>query len=133
MEETVLMTALTWPGLALAAALLAGALLFAEEPLKYPPTRRGSQVDDFHGTKVPDPYRWLEDDVRESKDVADWVEAENKVTFGFLESIPEREPIKKRITDLWNYEKISAPSKVSNRYFFFKNDGLQNQNVFYVQ
>ncbi|MBN9120424.1 MAG: S9 family peptidase [Planctomycetes bacterium] len=107
----------------------------AEEPkkLKYPDTKRGDVVDDYHGTKVADPYRWLEDDVRKSKDVAAWVEAENKVTFGFLESIPQREPIKKRITDLWNYEKISAPSKHHNRYFFFKNDGLQNQSVLYVQ
>ncbi|MCI0699796.1 MAG: prolyl oligopeptidase family serine peptidase [Planctomycetia bacterium] len=107
----------------------------AQEPkkLKYPDTKKGDVVDDYHGTKVADPYRWLEDDVRKSKDVADWVEAQNKVTFGFLESIPEREAIKKRITDLWNYEKISAPSKHAGRYFFFKNDGLQNQNVFFVQ
>ncbi len=107
----------------------------AEEPkkLKYPDTKKGNVVDDYHGTKVADPYRWLEDDVRKSKDVADWVEAENKVTNAFLESIPQREAIKKRITDLFNYEKISAPFKINNRYFFFKNDGLQNQNVLYVQ
>jgi prolyl oligopeptidase len=107
----------------------------AEEPkkLKYPDTKKGDVVDDYHGTKVADPYRWLEDDVRKSKDVAAWVEAENKVTFGFLESIPEREAIKKRITDIYNYEKISAPSLHGGRYFFFKNDGLQNQSVLYVQ
>ncbi|AMV27953.1 Prolyl endopeptidase [Gemmata sp. SH-PL17] len=107
----------------------------AEEPkkLKYPDTKKGEVVDDYHGTKVADPYRWLEDDVRKSKDVAAWVEAENKVTTAFLESIPEREAIKKRITDLWNYEKISAPSRHNGRYFFFKNNGLQNQNVLYVQ
>ena len=107
----------------------------AEEPkkLKYPDTKKGDVVEDYHGTKVADPYRWLEDDVRKSKDVADWVEAENKVTNAFLESIPEREAIKKRITDIFNYEKISAPFKINNRYFFFKNDGLQNQNVLYVQ
>jgi prolyl oligopeptidase len=125
--------------LAMAAVVAALAVLvsttFAEEPkkLKYPDTKKGAVVDDYHGTKVADPYRWLEDDVRKSKDVAEWVEAQNKVTFGFLESIPEREPIKKRITDLWNYEKISAPFKINNRYFFFKNDGLQNQNVLFVQ
>ena len=104
-----------------------------EGRLKYPETKKGDVVDDYHGTKVADPYRWLEDDVRESKEVADWVEAENKVTFGYLEAIPEREAIKKRITELWNYEKISAPSKVGGRYFFTKNDGLQNQSVLYVQ
>src|SRR3954468_23996892 len=105
----------------------------AEEPkkLSYPETKKVDVVDDYHGTKVADPYRWLEDDVRKNRDVAAWVEAENKVTFGFLESIPEREPIKKRITDIFNFEKISAPSKHGGRYFFSKNDGLQNQNVFY--
>src|SRR6476620_2558073 len=107
----------------------------AEEPkkLKYPDTKKVDVVEDYHGTKVADPYRWLEDDVRKSKDVAAWVEAENKVTFGYLESIPEREAIKKRITDIYNYEKISAPSLHGGRYFFFKNDGLQNQSVLYVQ
>jgi len=107
----------------------------AEEPkkLKYPETKKGDVVDEYHGTKVADPYRWLEDDVRKSKDVADWVEAENKVTFAYLDTIPEREAIKKRITDLYNYEKFSAPSKHGDHYFFFKNDGLQNQNVLYIQ
>jgi prolyl oligopeptidase len=107
--------------------------LAQEGRLKYPETKKVDVVDDYHGTKVADPYRWLEDDVRKSKEVADWVEAQNKVTFGFLQSIPEREAIQKRITDLWNYEKISAPSRVGGKYFFSKNDGLQNQNVVYVQ
>ena len=119
---------------AIAVAAFATFGVFAQEnKLKYPDTKKGDVVEDFHGTKVADPYRWLEDDVRKSKDVADWVEAQNKITFGYLESIPEREAIKKRITDLWNYEKISAPSKVGGKYFFTKNDGLQNQNVLYVQ
>ena len=126
-----------WAMAAVVAALAAilVSTTHAEEPkkLKYPDTKKGDTVDDYHGTKVADPYRWLEDDVRESKDVAAWVEAENKVTFGFLEGIPEREAIKKRITDLFNYEKISAPSLHGGRYFFFKNDGLQNQSVMYVQ
>jgi prolyl oligopeptidase len=104
-----------------------------EKKLKYPDTKKGDQTDEYHGTKVADPYRWLEDDVRTSKDVAAWVEAENKVTNAFLETIPEREAIKKRITELWNYEKISAPFKVGGRYFFFKNDGLQNQSAMFVQ
>ena len=67
---------------------------------KYPDTKMTDQTDDYFGTKVSDPYRWLEDDVRESKDVAAWVEAENKVTFGYLESIPQRESIRKRLTEL---------------------------------
>ena len=122
-----------WVFAVTAVAFVVVSLTAQEAKLKYPETKKGEQVDDYHGTKVADPYRWLEDDVRKSKDVADWVEAENKVTNAFLESIPEREAIKARITDLWNYEKISAPSKYAGRYFFFKNDGLQNQSVFYVQ
>lgn len=104
-----------------------------EKNLVYPETKTVDQVDDFHGTKVEDPYRWLEDDVRESKDVAAWVEAQNKVTFDYLKKIPGRDRIEERITELWNYEKISAPSKEGGRYYFFRNDGLQNQNVLYVQ
>src|SRR5258708_5310984 len=101
--------------------------------LKYPDTKRGDQVDDYHGTQVADPYRWLEADVRESKEVADWVAAENEVTFAYLKSIPEREPIKKRITELWNYEKISSPTRHGPRYVFSKNDGLQNHSAYYTQ
>lgn len=101
--------------------------------LVYPETKTVDQVDDFHGTKVDDPYRWLEDDVRESKEVAAWVEAENKLTFDYLKKIPRRDRIEKRITELWNYEKIGAPSKEGGRYYFSRNDGLQNQNVLYVQ
>lgn len=108
------------------------ALSHAEETMKYPATQRGDVVDDLHGLKVADPYRWLEDDVRKSKDVADWVEAENKVTFGFLEKIKQRKPIQKRITELWNYERYSAPFKEGGRYFYFRNDGLQNQSVLYT-
>ena len=106
----------------------------AQEPhIVYPETKTVNQVDDFHGTEVADPYRWLEDDVRTSKDVAEWVEAQNKVTFGFLKSIPERDAIEKRITELWNYEKISAPFKRGGRYYFTRNDGLQNQSVLWMQ
>ena len=107
---------------------------FADESnLVYPETKTVDQVDDFHGTKVDDPYRWLEDDVRESKDVAAWVEAQNKITFAYLKNLPGRDAIEKRMTELWNYEKISAPSKEGGRYYFFRNDGLQNQNVLYMQ
>ncbi len=113
------------------AALLAAA---AADParLDYPKTPRGDQVDDYHGVKVADPYRWLEDDVRDSKDVAAWVEAENKVTFDYLKAIPEREVIKKRLTELWNYERYSLPFHAGGRYFYAKNDGLQNQSVLYT-
>ncbi len=122
-----------WIFVVTAAAFALVSVMAQETKLKYPDTKKGDQVDDYHGTKVADPYRWLEDDVRKSKDVAEWVEAENKVTFGFLEAIPEREAIKKRITDLWNYEKFSAPFKMGGKYFFSKNDGLQNQSVLYTQ
>src|SRR5262245_57513253 len=113
-------------------AVLAGGLMSvltnteAAERMGYPQTRRVEHFDDYHGTRVADPYRWLEDDVRESSDVAAWVEAENKLTFAELEAIPQREAIRKRLTALWNYERYSAPSKHGGRYFFKKNDGLQN-------
>jgi prolyl oligopeptidase len=101
--------------------------------IEYPPAKRVDQVDDYHGTKVADPYRWLENDVRSDAEVRAWVEGQNKITFDYLAKIPEREEIKKRLTELWNYEKVTAPHKVGGRYFFFRNDGLQNQNVLYVQ
>ncbi|MFO0936591.1 MAG: prolyl oligopeptidase family serine peptidase [Gemmataceae bacterium] len=104
-----------------------------ETKVIYPQTKRVEQVDDYHGTKVSDPYRWLEDDVRTNKDVAEWVAEQNKVTSAYLAAIPQRDAIKKRITDLWNYEKQSPPSKHGNVYAFSKNDGLQNQAVLYVQ
>ena len=100
---------------------------------KYPETKRGPQVDEYHGTEVADPYRWLEDDVRESKEVAVWVESQNEVTFEYLKSLPEREAIEKRLTELWNYEKYGSPTKHGDKYFFYKNDGLQNQYVLYRQ
>jgi prolyl oligopeptidase len=101
-------------------------------PIDYPKTKKVDQVDDYHGVKVADPYRWLETDVRTSKDVADWVTAENKITFDYLAAIPEREPIRKELTTLWNYEKYSVPFKRGTRYFFSKNNGLQNQSVVYT-
>jgi prolyl oligopeptidase len=115
------------------ACLLMAGVAGAGEKMTYPSSKKIDHVDELHGVKVPDPYRWLEDDVRESKDVAAWVEAENKVTFAYLESIPQRKTIQKRLTELWNYEKFSAPSKSGGRYFFLKNDGLQNQSVMYKQ
>ncbi len=116
----------------LACGGLAMACLAADGRIEYPATRRVDHFDDYHGTKVADPYRWLEEDVRKSPEVAAWVEAENKVTFAYLKSIPERETIRRRLTELWNYEKFSTPAKAGGRYFFMKNDGLQNQSVLYV-
>jgi prolyl oligopeptidase len=105
--------------------------------LKYPPTKRDDVVEKLHGTDVADPYRWLEADIRKkddpaAKEVAEWVAAQNKVTFGYLKSIPARKPLQKRITDLWNYERFSAPFKEGGRYFYYRNDGLQNQSVLYT-
>ena len=103
---------------------------FAQNKIEYPETKKVDQTDDYHGTKVSDPYRWLEDD--NSAETKAWVQAENKVTFDYLNQIPEREQLKKRLTELWNYEKYSAPYKEGKYYFYSKNDGLQNQSVFYV-
>ena len=105
----------------------------AEPSPTYPMTKRTDHTDVLHGTKVADPYRWLEDDVRKSAEVKAWVAAENQVTEAYLKAIPEREAIRTRLTDLWNYEKFSAPVKLGGRYFYSRNDGLQNQSVLFVQ
>ncbi len=99
--------------------------------LTYPETKRGDVVDTYFGTKVPDPYRWLEDD--NAPEVAAWVEAENKVTFGYLDKIAYRPQLKERLTKLLNYPKFSAPTRRGENFIFSKNDGLQNQSVFYIQ
>ncbi|MBW4496888.1 MAG: prolyl oligopeptidase family serine peptidase [Oscillatoria princeps RMCB-10] len=105
-------------------------MTYPEKPLTYPQTRKAEQVDDYHGTSVSDPYRWLEDP--DSDETKVWVEAENQVTFSYLKEIPAREKIKPRLTQLWDYEKYSIPYKKGNRYFYYKNDGLQNQSVLYT-
>ncbi|REJ72312.1 MAG: S9 family peptidase [Planctomycetota bacterium] len=105
----------------------------ADGKLTYPVSERVEHYDDYHGTRVHDPYRWLEDDVRNSEKVAEWVEQQNEVTFGYLAEIPERESIKDRLTELFDFEKYGAPFKAGGRYYFHKNDGLQNQYVLYVQ
>jgi len=102
-------------------------------PLEYPRTATVDQVDVYHGVEVADPYRWLEDDVRESEAVRAWVEAQNEVTFAHLRGIPEREAIKSRLTELWDYERFGIPVKEGGRYFYSYNDGLQNQEVVYLQ
>ncbi len=117
----------------LGALMAATASTAGEKSLTYPLTKRVDQVDTYHGVKVSDPYRWLEEDVRTSKEVAAWVAEENKVTEAYLAAIPERESIKKRLTELWNYEKYSVPFKAGGRYFYTRNDGLQNQSVLYTQ
>ncbi len=117
----------------LAALVVVGSAWPQDSAISYPESRRSDHVDVIHGVEVPDPYRWLEDDVRESEEVAKWVERQNEISFTYLKSIPEREKIEKRLTELWNYEKYSTFFKKGGRYFFFKNDGLQNQDVLYIQ
>src|SRR5271156_6604885 len=99
-------------------------------PLVSPKARRSDQVDDYHGTKVADPYRWLED--TDSAETHAWVEAENKLTFSYLDQIPYRQAIHDRLTKLWNYERFTTPSQHGSRYFFLHNAGLQQQNVLLV-
>jgi prolyl oligopeptidase len=103
----------------------------ATAQLKYPTTDKGNVVDDYFGTKVADPYRWLEKE--DSSKTKEWVDTQSKFAFDYLEKIPFRNQIKKRIEELWNYPKFTAPQKVGNYYFFSKNDGLQPQAVIYVQ
>lgn len=102
-----------------------------QKKLVYPETAKVDTVDVYFGTQVPDPYRWLENDTTAA--TAAWVEAQNQVTNDYLAQIPFREPLLKRLTDLANYEKIGAPFKKNGKYYFYKNDGLQNQSVLYVQ
>lgn len=113
-------------------AWLCGCQSFESKPmrLKYPTTPTVNHVDELHGVKIPDPYRWLED--LDSPQTRAWIEAQNKVTFEFLSQIPEREKIRRRLTELWDYEKFGVPWKKAGRYFFTRNDGLQNQSVLYV-
>jgi prolyl oligopeptidase len=98
--------------------------------LEYPATRKNDQVDMYHGTSVADPYRWLED--VDSAETRAWVLAQNKVTFDWLAKVPGREQLRRRLTELWNYERFGLPHKKGGRYFYTRNDGLQNQNAVYV-
>ena len=99
--------------------------------MDYPETRRDEQVDDYHGTSVADPYRWLEDD--NSPDTLAWVRAQNQVTQNYLTQIPYRGQLKQRLEELYNYPKYSVPRRSGAYYLWSKNDGLQNQSVLYVQ
>jgi prolyl oligopeptidase len=105
------------------------AMTTAEMQIRYPETRKTDQADDYFGRTVADPYRWLEDD--NSAETAAWVEAQNKVTFDYLAKIPAREPLKARLTTLWNFERYGTPSREGEFYIFARNDGLQNQSVVY--
>ncbi len=120
----------TW--IAVVAVAAGGAQAAEEARLVYPQTPRGDQVDVYHGVQVADPYRWLEADVRGSREVADWVAAENKITEAYLAAIPQRRTILRRLTELWNFAQYSSPMKEGGRYYYLKNDGLQNQAVLYV-
>ena len=113
--------------------VLASIVLFActeqQKKLDYPVTKKGDVKDTYFGVEVADPYRWLEED--HSDETAEWVKAENKVTYGYLNQIPYREELKERLSSIWNYEKVGAPFKEGDWTYFYKNDGLQNQYVVY--
>jgi prolyl oligopeptidase len=109
--------------------MLSSVTIFGQK-FDYPKANKVNQIDDYHGTKVADPYRGLENP--ESPESREWITAQNKITDAYLTQIPEREAIKNRLTKLWNYEKYSAPFKVGKNYFYSKNDGLQNQSILYI-
>jgi prolyl oligopeptidase len=100
------------------------------QSIHYPVSHQAEQIDTYHGTSIADPYRWLEDP--NSPETKAWIEAQNQITFKYLSQIPIRETLRQRITVLWNYEKFGTPFRKESRYFYFKNDGLQNQSVLYT-
>ena len=102
----------------------------ATRALAYPETRRMEHVDVYHGQRIADPYRWFEDE--NAAETRQWIEAENALAQPYLEAIPARAKIKERLTQLWNYERYDIPVKRGGRYFYLRNDGLQNQSVLYV-
>jgi prolyl oligopeptidase len=113
------------------AVVVLGTIALSSQQLTYPSTKKIDHVDTYHATKVADPYRWLEDDM--SKETAAWVEAENKVTFPYLEAIPYRAQLQARVKQLSDYPKYGSPSRKGPYYFFSKNEGLQEQSVLYIQ
>ncbi|HMQ05094.1 MAG TPA: prolyl oligopeptidase family serine peptidase [Pyrinomonadaceae bacterium] len=119
----------------LSLSLVALALLVSGVPAQtkfaYPKARKVDQVDNYHGTMVRDPYRWMED-APLNKETVEWISAQNRLTASFLDAIPERDRIKSRLTELWNYERFSSPTKVGSKYIYSKNDGLQNQSVLFI-
>ncbi|WP_374174664.1 prolyl oligopeptidase family protein [Flavobacterium tructae] len=118
MKKTFLLMAITTAGIS-----------FGQGKIQYPQTKKGETVDVYFDTKVNDPYRWLEDD--KSAETGAWVKAQNEVTYGYLDKIPFRDELKKRMEKLWNYEKISAPFVEGKFTYYSKNNGLQNQSVVY--
>ncbi|MFM8264080.1 MAG: prolyl oligopeptidase family serine peptidase [Pirellula sp.] len=119
--------------LAFSIALMISDLAYPQDSasnLLYPKSKVVDQIDDYHGTKINDPFRWLED--VDSQDTKNWVGEQNKLTFEYLESIPARARFKQRLTDLWNFERYGLPRQYGNTYFFTYNNGLQNQNVLYT-
>lgn len=123
------------PALVLAAIIFSGQLAAqtcgdATKGLSYPASKTIEQIDDYHGVKVSDPYRWLEDG--NSADTKNWITEQNKITQAFLEQIPARPAIRQRLTQLWNFERYGVPFKEGGRYFYTRNDGLQNQSVLYT-
>lgn len=122
----------SYTALAIAAASFAGSASAQTAPSAgtYPATARGTQVDDYHGSQIADPYRWLED--TDSPATATWVQAQNAVTFSYLEKIPGRAAIKNRLTQVWNYPKYSSPTRAGERLFYFENSGLLSQSILYV-
>jgi prolyl oligopeptidase len=126
------MPKLSYVSLLILGSVSATAPLLAQDPdCAIPQTRIVDVVDDYHGVAVPDPYRWLED--ADAPETEAWIEAQNCVTFGYLATIPEREALERRLTTLWDYPRYRTPFREGDRYFFFKNDGLQNQSVLYMQ
>jgi prolyl oligopeptidase len=115
----------------LIALSLGVSLSMTAQSLQYPQTKKVDQTDNYFGTQISDPYRWLENDT--ARDTEAWVKEENALTQGYLAKIPFREKIHKRLTELWNYPKYGAPEKEGDWFTFYKNDGLQNQSVLYVQ
>lgn len=126
---------LSQSSLVVAAVLSLSPLVFGDPPMsagpwKYPVSQTGDTIEDYHGEKVADPYRWLED--LDSDETKEWVENQNKVTFAYLDNLPARAKIEARLTELWNYERFGLPRKRGGKYFYTRNDGLQNQSVLYV-
>ena len=118
--------------IALGVLALVGCEQHQKQSMIYPETRKDTTVvDDYFGTKVVDPYRWLEDD--NSEETADWVKRQNALTFSYLETLPNRSKIHARLEKLYDYERYGTPFKKGGKFFFFKNDGMQNQSVLYVQ
>ncbi len=117
--------------LSLAMCLESGLTAQESKKMDYPESRKSDHVDEYFGVLVEDPYQWLETDVRESDEVRDWVQRQQKLTFDYIAELPFREQIESRLTQLWDYEKYGVPFKRGGRYYYSRNDGLQNQNVVY--